>query len=91
MLSADVLRANHTVLQNKAAINFLLLAQGRGCEEFEGMCCINLSAHSESIHKRIADVRSGLHQLKQETGLGLDGWLKSLGYGPWMKDLIRQA
>ncbi|KFO80342.1 hypothetical protein N303_02123, partial [Cuculus canorus] len=32
------------------AIDFLLLAQGHGCENFEGMCCMNLSDHSESIH-----------------------------------------
>ncbi|KFQ22044.1 hypothetical protein N332_12170, partial [Mesitornis unicolor] len=36
-----------------AAIDFLLLAQGHGCEEFDGMCCMNLSDHSESIHKKI--------------------------------------
>ncbi|KFU87666.1 hypothetical protein M959_11363, partial [Chaetura pelagica] len=33
-----------------AVINFLLLAHGHGCQEFEGMCCTNLSDHSESIH-----------------------------------------
>ncbi|KFR15711.1 hypothetical protein N306_04298, partial [Opisthocomus hoazin] len=33
-----------------AIIDFLLLAQGDGCEEFESMCCINLSDHLESIH-----------------------------------------
>ncbi|KFO94881.1 hypothetical protein N300_08045, partial [Calypte anna] len=32
---------------------FLLLAHGRGCEDFDGMCCMNLSDHSRSIHKEI--------------------------------------
>ncbi|KFR12412.1 hypothetical protein N306_07441, partial [Opisthocomus hoazin] len=36
-----------------AAIDLLLLAQGCGCEDFEGMCCMNLSDHSESIHKQL--------------------------------------
>ncbi|KFO69147.1 hypothetical protein N303_00066, partial [Cuculus canorus] len=36
-----------------AAIDYLLLAQGRGCEEVEGMCCFNLSDHSDSIHKQL--------------------------------------
>ncbi|KFV85337.1 hypothetical protein N308_00585, partial [Struthio camelus australis] len=36
-----------------AAIDFLLLAQGHGCEDFEGMCCMNLSDHSESIHHQL--------------------------------------
>ncbi|KFW93495.1 hypothetical protein N336_01012, partial [Phalacrocorax carbo] len=32
---------------------FLLLAQGHGCHDFDGLCCMNLSDHSESIHKSI--------------------------------------
>ncbi|KFQ49096.1 hypothetical protein N333_08448, partial [Nestor notabilis] len=40
-----------------AAIDLLLLAQGHGCEEFEGMCCMNLSDHSESIHKQIKQLQ----------------------------------
>ncbi|KAK4811008.1 hypothetical protein QYF61_015712 [Mycteria americana] len=30
----------HAILQNRAAIDLLLLAQGHGCEDFEGMCCV---------------------------------------------------
>ncbi|KGL75286.1 hypothetical protein N309_14497, partial [Tinamus guttatus] len=33
------------------AIDFLLLAQGHGCEDFNGLCCMNLSGHSKSIHR----------------------------------------
>ncbi|KFU89736.1 hypothetical protein M959_12536, partial [Chaetura pelagica] len=40
-----------------AAIDFLLLAQGHGCEHFEGMCCMNLSGHSVSIHKQLATLQ----------------------------------
>ncbi|KFV39341.1 hypothetical protein N341_02155, partial [Tyto alba] len=32
---------------------FLLLAQGHRCEDFEGMYGMNLSDHSESIHKQL--------------------------------------
>ncbi|KFP85874.1 hypothetical protein N310_13249, partial [Acanthisitta chloris] len=39
-----------------AAIDFLLLAQGHGCDEFDGMCCMNLSDHSKSIHQQLADL-----------------------------------
>ncbi|KGL75023.1 hypothetical protein N309_00020, partial [Tinamus guttatus] len=28
-----------------AAIDFLLLAQEHGCEDFDGMCCMNESNH----------------------------------------------
>ncbi|KGL84130.1 hypothetical protein N309_11842, partial [Tinamus guttatus] len=36
-----------------AAIDFLLLAHGHGCQDFDGMCCMNLEEHSLSIHKQI--------------------------------------
>ncbi|KFP74569.1 hypothetical protein N311_03183, partial [Apaloderma vittatum] len=36
-----------------AAIDFLLLAHGHGCDDFDGMCCINLSDHSTSVHKQL--------------------------------------
>ncbi|KFR11474.1 hypothetical protein N306_12298, partial [Opisthocomus hoazin] len=35
-----------------AAIDFLL-AQGQGYEDFEGMCCMNFSDHSEPIYKQL--------------------------------------
>ncbi|KFQ24145.1 hypothetical protein N332_05402, partial [Mesitornis unicolor] len=43
-----------------ATIEFLLLAQGHRCEDFEGMCCMNLSDHSESIHKSIQMLKEGM-------------------------------
>ncbi|KFQ39126.1 hypothetical protein N332_11445, partial [Mesitornis unicolor] len=36
-----------------AAIDFLLLAHGHGCEDFDGLCCMNLTDHSEPIHKKV--------------------------------------
>ncbi|KFQ24951.1 hypothetical protein N332_10320, partial [Mesitornis unicolor] len=47
-----------------AAIDFLLLAQGHGCEDFEGMCCMNLSDYSESIHKSIQLLKDGVRKLQ---------------------------
>ncbi|KFP05182.1 hypothetical protein N300_03723, partial [Calypte anna] len=46
-----------------AAIDFLLLAHGHGCEEFEGMCCMNLSDHSNSINRQLATLRDNMHKL----------------------------
>ncbi|KFQ19562.1 hypothetical protein N332_01247, partial [Mesitornis unicolor] len=57
-----------------AAIDFLLLAQGHGCDEFEGMCCMNLSDHSVSIHKKLAVQKEKLHSLK-EANDPLRDWL----------------
>ncbi|KFV59382.1 hypothetical protein N341_01953, partial [Tyto alba] len=36
---------------------FLLLAQGHGCEDFAGMCGMNLSDHSESIHTQLRQLK----------------------------------
>ncbi|KFV55385.1 hypothetical protein N341_08111, partial [Tyto alba] len=47
-----------------AAIDFLLLSQGHGCEDFEGMCCMNLSDHSESIHQSIQQLTEGVQKLR---------------------------
>ncbi|KGL83077.1 hypothetical protein N309_07358, partial [Tinamus guttatus] len=40
-----------------AAIDFLLLAQGHGCEDFNEMCCMYLSEHSVSIHRILQQIR----------------------------------
>ncbi|KFV93666.1 hypothetical protein N326_13152, partial [Eurypyga helias] len=59
-----------------AATDFLLLAQGHGCEEFEGMCCMNLSDHSKSIFTRIHELQDNMHHIKPTDG-GLDVWLSN--------------
>ncbi|KFO57590.1 hypothetical protein N302_07900, partial [Corvus brachyrhynchos] len=60
-----------------AASDFLLLAHGHGCEEFQGMCCMNLSDHSVSIQKHLSDLQRGLHNL-WETDDPIGDWLKGL-------------
>ncbi|NWX52579.1 ENV1 protein, partial [Steatornis caripensis] len=79
----------HALLQNRAAIDFLLLAQGHGCEDFEGMCCFNLSDHGQSIHKQIQWLKDHTQKIQQNTGF-LDGWLQSLfgNISPWLRGLI---
>ncbi|KFV99896.1 hypothetical protein N326_06429, partial [Eurypyga helias] len=49
-----------------AAIDFLLLAQGHGCEEFDGLCCMNLSDYSESTHKSIQTLKQLIQKLHVE-------------------------
>ncbi|KFO52545.1 hypothetical protein N302_06631, partial [Corvus brachyrhynchos] len=49
-----------------AAIDFLLLAQGHGCEEFDGMYCMNLSDHSKSVFANIKELQIGLSKLREE-------------------------
>ncbi|KGL73152.1 hypothetical protein N309_09502, partial [Tinamus guttatus] len=56
----------------------LLLAHGHGCEELEGMCCMNLSDHSNSIHKQLEQLHELTTHLQHDTGFGLDNWIKGL-------------
>ncbi|KFP75313.1 hypothetical protein N310_07734, partial [Acanthisitta chloris] len=40
-----------------ATIDFLLLAaHGCGCEDFERVCCMNLSDHSKSILQHLQEL-----------------------------------
>lgn len=75
LVDADCIR--HALLQNRAAIDFLLLVQGHGCEDFEGMCCMNLSDHSVSIHRRLKETQENMKKIM--TGHGLDRWLEGFG------------
>ncbi|XP_072778618.1 uncharacterized protein [Taeniopygia guttata] len=53
-------------LQNRAAIDFLLLARGHGCKEFDGLCCFDLSSKGQSVHSSIQEMRSLIGSVKQE-------------------------
>ncbi|NXI58943.1 SYNA protein, partial [Chloroceryle aenea] len=80
----------HAVLQNKAAIDFLLLAQGHGCDDFEGMCCMNLSDHSESNHKKVKWLKDHVNKIQQDVGFfGLDSLADWFGIGGWLKGLFK--
>lgn len=54
---------SHGTLQNRAAVDLLLLAHGHGCEELEGMCCMNLSEHSASIHRKLKQLQDNMKRL----------------------------
>lgn len=89
-LASDVQGIRHALLQNRAAIDFLLLAQGHGCEEFEGMCCMNLSDHSSSIHKQLSILRDNMGKLRESTDPFMD-WLSSLGLSGWWVTIIEKT
>ncbi|KFQ24712.1 hypothetical protein N331_00583, partial [Merops nubicus] len=59
-----------------AATNYLLLAHRHGCQHFEGVCCMNLSDHSQSIHKSTEELHDLVSQLQENDGWKLFGnWL----------------
>ncbi|NXL30203.1 ERB1 protein, partial [Glaucidium brasilianum] len=92
-LLTDVDSVRHAVLQNRAAIDFLLLAQGHGCEDFEGMCCMNLSDHSESVYKALSMLKQNMKHIGHHQG-GLDEWFRELfqgwGLSGWLGSLCQE-
>ena len=80
----------HASLQNRAAINFLLLAHGHGCQDFEGMCCFNLSSRSTSIHANIQKLHELVKDAKKET---TPDWVHDLfsqwGLMAWAASLVK--
>lgn len=71
---SDLLEDEETIkkatLQNQAAIDFLLLAHGHGCEEFQGLCCFNLTTHGQSIQSKIRAIEGAVKDLKRERSTG---------------------
>lgn len=63
-LLTDVNSVRHTTLQNRTAINFLLLTHRHKCKDFDKMYCINLSNHSQSIHASIKPLQNKVTKLK---------------------------
>lgn len=82
----------HAILKNRAATDFLLLAQGHGCEEIEGMCCFNLSDHGQSIHGQLKWLREHMGKITVQTSW-FDNWLQSIfgGLSNWLVSLIKEG
>ncbi|KFR11463.1 hypothetical protein N306_13441, partial [Opisthocomus hoazin] len=51
-------------------------ARGHGCEDFEGMCCMNLSDHSKLIRQQLNELHKNLNVIKVESRL--TDWLSHL-------------
>ncbi|RLW00485.1 hypothetical protein DV515_00008988 [Chloebia gouldiae] len=86
-LLSDEEITRQATLQNWAAIDFFLLLHNHRCEEFAGLCCLNLSSRAEDIHDTIQKMQSLIGDLKRESsdwlwslfqGWSLSGWIKSL-------------
>nr|WSP03503.1 env protein [Avian leukosis virus] len=86
----DVTSIRHAVLQNRAAIDFLLLAHGHGCEDVAGMCCFNLSDHSESIQKKFQLMKEHVNKIGVDSD-PIGSWLRGLfgGIGEWAVHLLK--
>lgn len=53
------------VLQNHATIDYLLLKEHIGCEQFPGMCSFNLSDFSQTIQNQLDDIHHIIDNFSQ--------------------------
>ncbi|KFQ27362.1 hypothetical protein N332_00701, partial [Mesitornis unicolor] len=59
-----------------AAID-LLLAQGHGCQDYEGMHCFNLSDRSSSIYQQLAILQQNMKRISVSSD-PFSEWLSNL-------------
>ncbi|TRZ06853.1 hypothetical protein HGM15179_020254 [Zosterops borbonicus] len=88
LLSDEEIRRQVT-LQNRAAIEYLLLLHNHKCKEFEGLCCFNLSSKAEDIHKTISKMKDLVGDIKRETKDWLSRLFKDWGLLGWVGSLVK--
>ena len=68
-------------LQNRATIDYLLLKEHMGCEQFPGMCCFNLSDFSQTIQIQLDNIHHIIDKFSQM--LRVPNWFSWL-HRRWM-------
>ncbi|TRZ16872.1 hypothetical protein HGM15179_010236 [Zosterops borbonicus] len=76
-------------LQNRAAIDYLLLLHHHTCEEFEGLCCFNLTSKAENVQKSIQKIKDMVHQIHQESKDWFDQVFGNWGLSGWVNSLVK--
>ncbi|RMC18091.1 hypothetical protein DUI87_04970 [Hirundo rustica rustica] len=76
-------------LQNRADIDYLLLLHGHRCEEFEGLCCFNLTSKAENIHDTMRRMKEMVTNIKRETDDWLNNIFSSWGLSGWVSSIIK--
>ena len=64
-VSQELGQVREAVLENRAAIDCLLLRHNHGCEEFKGLCCFKLTDSSQLIEHKIKQVNDAVSSNKQ--------------------------
>ena len=64
-ISQELGQIREAVLENRAAVDYLLLRQNHGCEEFKGLCCFNLTDSSQLIEHKVKQVNDAVSNVKQ--------------------------
>ncbi|TRZ17283.1 hypothetical protein HGM15179_009816 [Zosterops borbonicus] len=90
---SDLLRdeeiTRQATLQNRAAIDYLLLLHHHTCEEFEGLCCFNLSSKAENVRQSIRKIQDMVHEIKQESRDWFDNLFGHWGLSGWVGSAVK--
>ncbi|XP_041418710.1 uncharacterized protein LOC121393669 [Xenopus laevis] len=89
-LLADFGDIRNAVVQNRAAIDYLLFKHNHGCQYFKGMCCFNLSDHSHAINQQLGILHSLVTNITEHKDEGWWDWLTSWipDVGGWVQTVI---
>lgn len=72
-INQELRQVGQAVLENRAALDYLLLRHNHGCEEFKGLCCFNLSDNPQLLEQNIQQVKETISKVKQREGFfGID-------------------
>ncbi|XP_048220100.1 uncharacterized protein LOC125364550 [Perognathus longimembris pacificus] len=74
------------VLQNRAAIDYLLLKNHLGCEQFEGMCCFDITDNSQKIQSQLEQLKREMAKMKTSDDWGFPNWFSWLW--PFMSPIL---
>ncbi|XP_036259628.1 uncharacterized protein LOC118699638 [Molothrus ater] len=88
-LLADEETTRMATLQNRAVIDFLLLLHNHHCEEFEGLCCMNLTSRAEDARVSIAKMRGLVHDIKHQTSDWLGDLFQRWGLSGWAGSILK--
>ncbi|RMC15202.1 hypothetical protein DUI87_07386 [Hirundo rustica rustica] len=88
-LLSDEEVTRQATLQNRAAIDYHLLLHSHRCEEFEGMCCFNLSTKAEDIHKAIQSLQDMVKNIKKGTNDWLSWLFENWGISDWAGSILK--
>ena len=64
-INQELGQIREVVLENCAGIDYLLLRHNRGCEEFKGLWCFNLTDTSQLIEHKVKQVNDAVSSIKQ--------------------------
>nr|XP_021528214.1 uncharacterized protein LOC105706794 isoform X2 [Aotus nancymaae]XP_021528215.1 uncharacterized protein LOC105706794 isoform X2 [Aotus nancymaae]XP_021528216.1 uncharacterized protein LOC105706794 isoform X2 [Aotus nancymaae] len=65
LLNNEQHNLRQAILDNRAAIDYLLLFHHQGCKKIKGMCCFNLTDNSQEIQDKIDKLKQLMQKIKQ--------------------------